>query len=99
MLACVHAWTLSTYIYTTGLMITLRADRKVSTSLTAYVTYLPDSKQKSTEARSMYSLFYPFIDFSVLNWPVYTLTRHFISYTLLVPPELSLILHGIDSTK
>lgn len=64
MLACVDAWTFSTYIYTTGLMITLRADRKVSTSLTAYVTYRPDSKQK---ARSMCSLFYPFIDVSVLE--------------------------------
>lgn len=62
------------HTYTTGLMITLRADRKVSTSLTAYVTYLPDSKQKSTEATSLVT-------------------------PSLVPPELSLIFHGIDSTK
>lgn len=70
---CLHVFThgLLVHTYTTGLMITLRADRKVSTSLTAYVTYLPDSKQKSTEARSMCSLFYPFIDVLVLNWPVY----------------------------
>lgn len=70
---CLHVFThgLLVHTYTTGLMITLRADRKVSTSLTAYVTYLLDSKQKSTEARSMCSLFYLFIDVLVLNWPVY----------------------------